>query len=68
MKKRTDRMEAIMERIFSQEIARQEQWSKEDVEMFGEHMNREALIQEIKDFMEANNIRFSMDWYMRDRA
>ena len=65
MKKMTDRMSAVLERVLSQEIAHQEQWSKEDVEMFGEHMNREALIAEIKQFMKDNDIRFNQEWYLR---
>ncbi len=61
----TDIMNAILERVLSQEIAHQEQWSKEDVAMFGEHMNRDKQIQEIKQFMQDNDIRFNQEWYVK---
>lgn len=65
MKNMSGTMSSILERVLSQEIAHQEQWSKEDVEMFGEHMNRDGLIAEIKQFMKDNDIRFNNEWYMR---
>ncbi len=61
----TDRMKNILERVLSQEIAKQEIWSKEDVELFGEHMNRNGIINEIKQFMKDEDIRFNQEWYIR---
>lgn len=57
----TRKMNAILERILSQEIARQEVWSKEDVE--NGFPGREDIIQEIKDFMKENDIKFRKDFY-----
>lgn len=61
----SSRMNGILERVLSQEIARQEVWSKEDVERFGEHMNRDALIAELRKFMQDNGIKFNQEWYIR---
>lgn len=61
----TATMNAILERVLSQELAKQEIWSKKDVELFGEHMNRDKIIAEIKKFMETNDIRFNQEWYQR---
>lgn len=61
-------MNSILSRVLSQEIARQEIWGKEDAEMFGEHMNRQPVIQEIKQFMADENISFNQDWYIRTQT
>lgn len=61
----TDTMKAILSRLLSQDLAHQEIWGEEDAKMFGEHMNRKGIIQEIKQYMEKEDIKFSQDWYMK---
>ena len=60
----TDLMKGILGRVLSQEIAHQENWKKDDIERFGnDGTNRDMIIQQIKDFMEENEIQFREDFY-----
>lgn len=58
----TDTMNAILERILSEEIAKQEMCSKKDIA--NGFPSRDNIIKEIKDFMEENNIKFRQDFYL----
>lgn len=63
----TDTMKSILERVLSQEIAHQENWQADDAERFGEDvMNRGRIIQEVKEFMEQNDIKFREDFYLQE--
>lgn len=62
----TERMQGILSRVLSQEIAKQEIWNKEDIA--NGFPTREGTIQEIKDFMEENNIKFRKDFYYEQRS
>ena len=62
----TKKMNAILERVLSQEIAHQEIWEKEDIARFGESMSRADTIAEIKQFMQENDIRFNHEFYIQE--
>lgn len=60
----TDLMKSILGRVLSQEIAHQENWKADDIRRFGEdRVDRDEIIQQIKDFMEENGIQFREDFY-----
>ncbi len=58
----TNTMNAILERILSEEIAKQEMQSKEDIT--NGFSSRDNIIKEIKDFMKENDIKFRQDFYL----
>lgn len=58
----TNTMNAILERVLSEEIAKQEMQSKKDIA--NGFPSRDNIIKEIKDFMEENNIKFRQDFYL----
>lgn len=55
-------MKAILSRVLSQEVARQEIWKKDDIEDVTKQSDE--IIKNIKDWMKHNDIKFSLDWYM----
>ena len=66
-------MKAILSRVLSQEVAHQEIWKKEDIERRDDEASkkdvakqRDEVIKVIKDWMEQNDIKFSVDWYMSE--
>lgn len=58
----TNTMNAILERVLSEEIAKQEMQSKEDIA--NGFPSRDNIIKEIKDFMKENDIKFRQDFYL----
>lgn len=62
----TTRMNAILGRVLSQELAKQEVWGKQDIA--NGFPGRDDVIKEIKDFMEENNIKFRKDFYYEQRS
>lgn len=58
----TNTMNAILERVLSEEIAKQEMQSKKDIA--NGFPPRDNIIKEIKDFMEENDIKFRQDFYL----
>lgn len=62
----TAKVNTILERVLSQELARQEVWLQED-KAWGQRTNvREEAIKEIKAFMEQENIKFRQDYYQEE--
>lgn len=65
----TKTMNAILERLLSQEIRNQEIWQKEEFEKLGiDPSERAAIITEIQTWMKENDIRFNSDWYLRPQS
>ena len=58
----TNTMNAILERVLSEEIAKQEMQSKKDIA--NGSPSRDNIIKEIKDFMKENDIKFRQDFYL----
>lgn len=58
----TNTMNAILERVLSEEIAKQEMQSKKDIA--NGFPSRDNIIKEIKDFMKENDIKFRQDFYL----
>ena len=60
----TDLMRGLLERVLSEELGRQAAWLQQDEENLIFIGNRENVMQEIKDFMKENDIRFRDDFYI----
>lgn len=56
-------VKSILGRVLSQEIAHQEIWKKQDTEKYGIDSDRDALIKEIKEWMQENDIAFNRGFY-----
>lgn len=63
----TARVNAILSRVLSEEIGRQEKWKIKDSNNGFDTTDRDEAIQEIKNFMVENNIEIRTDYYLEGK-
>lgn len=62
-----DMMTSILSRVLSEELAHQENWKAyEKTKGWDGHINRDDIINEVKQFMDENNIPFAEHWYFNE--
>lgn len=63
----SEMMRSILCRVLSQEVAHQEIWKKEDIEVFGtDRQKRGEIVEEIKEWMKQNDVDFNLEYYYNE--
>ena len=60
----TAKMNAVLERVLSEELGRQAVWMVDDKKMGFPTDTREEVVKEIKEFMKQNDIKIREDFYL----
>lgn len=63
----TARVNAILSRVLSEEIGRQEKWKNKDMDNGFDTTDRDEAVAELQQFMRDNNIEFRTDYYLDGR-
>jgi len=66
--KMSERMRSILSRVLSTEIGNQQIWKRKDMENGYVGIPRDEIIEEIKDFMEDNNITINYDYIINAKG
>lgn len=64
----SERMRSILSRVLSTEIGSQQIWKRKDMENGYVGIARDDIIEEIKDFMESNNIAINYDYIINAKG
>ena len=59
-------IDVILSKVLSEELGRQEHWDQNDKKYnhkYPEGFDRQAIINDIKEFMTENNIKFRSDYF-----
>jgi hypothetical protein len=59
----TARVNAILSRVLSEEIGRQEKWKNKDMDNGFNTTDRDEAVAELQQFMRDNDIEFRTDYY-----
>lgn len=63
----TARVNAILSRVLSEELGRQEKWKNQDTDNGFDTTDRDEAVTELQQFMRDNNIEFRTDYYFEGR-
>lgn len=67
MSEPSERVKGILSRILSQEVAHQEIWRDKERARFGyDKIDRDGIIEEIKQYMMDNDIDFNNEFYIQE--
>ncbi len=66
--KMSERMGSILSRVLSTEIGNQQIWKRKDIRNGYVGIERDKIIEEITDFMEANNITINYDYVINAKG
>ena len=59
----TTLMNGLLERVLSEELGRQTAWRQQDTDRGFDTADREKVMQEIRDFMKENDIKYRDDFF-----
>ena len=63
----TKRLEGVLSRVLSTEIGKQLAWREKDMKNDLPYMDRDEIIEEIKEFMDIQRIELNYDYVMKGR-